>query len=93
MGQQTESIGVALEMRDVVPKSLTHFVAQEIAAVLGEERLYGLFARMAKRRVAHVMGQTGRLHDGTNLLKQRAAKLRMAVGQTTRHIVAEALAQ
>ena len=67
MGQQTEGIGVALEVGDVAPELGTDLGLQGSACSFSKERLDGLLAAVAKRRIAHVVGQTGRSNDLPNL--------------------------
>ena len=93
VGEQAKSIGIALEMRDVVPESLAHLAAQTAALVFGEIGLDGLFARVPEGRVAHVVGQSGRLHDGANLLEQRAPQFGVPLDEPRGHVVAQRLAQ
>ena len=93
MGEQPEGVGVAFEVRDVIPERLADMLAETEPHVFGEERLNGLLAGVAEWRVAHVVSQPRALHDGANLLKQGAAQLRMDVDEPARHIVAETLAE
>lgn len=66
-----ESVGVALEVCDVSPESLADEFLDTVAGTLGKECLYSLLAAMSKWRVAKVVRQTCRCHNGANLLKQR----------------------
>ena len=59
MCEQTEGIGVTFEVRYVVPESAAYHVMENPALTLSEECLDSLFARMSKRRVAHVVGKAG----------------------------------
>lgn len=73
MGQQSEGIGIAFKMNQVIPLLLTQsgrvqFVPiglQPLAVSLTEESAYGLLARMTERRVAQIVSQTGCRYDGT----------------------------
>ena len=69
--EQSESVGVALEVCDVSPESLADEFLDTVASTLGKECLYSLLAAMSKWRVAKVVRQTCRCHNGANLLKQR----------------------
>ena len=60
VGEQAESIGIALEVGDVAPEHLAHLTLEFTPRSLGEEGLDGTLARMAKWWVAHVVGQASR---------------------------------
>ena len=63
------------------------------AVALGEEVWMAFSPLWPKRRVAHIVGQTGSLDDGANLLEERSAQFGMAFRKLTGHIIAERLAQ
>ena len=63
MGEQTESIGVALEMGQIGPLSRSQLRLKLTPGALAEKCRYGLFARMAERRIAKVMSQTSGGND------------------------------
>ena len=93
MGKQSESIGVAFKVGDVIPESFRNLAFQEAAAVLREERLDSFLSRVSERWVSHVMSKTGCLHDGAYLLEKRIAQLRVLVCQPAGHIITETLTQ
>lgn len=51
MGEQAESIGVALKMSDVVPEGRTDLLFQETARSFCEESLYGFLTTVSERRI------------------------------------------
>ena len=73
--EQTEGVGVALKVYEVVPEVGRQMRLQLLTRTLAEERLYGLLSTVSERRVAHVVCQTGRAHNGAELLKQRSRQL------------------
>ena len=62
MCQQSEGIGVTLEVRDVIPERCRHPLPQVVALTLGEESLYSLLAGVPEGWVAQVVSQAGRGH-------------------------------
>ena len=70
MGQQSESIGIALEVGNVVPELMAHLSLQIAARPLGEESLDGFLARVPKRGISHIVSQTGRRHDLADFIEQ-----------------------
>ena len=56
MGQQTEGIGITLEVGDVVPKRFRYLFAQRASGTFGEKRLDGLLTTMSERWVTQVVG-------------------------------------
>ena len=89
VGEQTEGVGVALEMGHVVPEGGAGTAAQRHAFALAEKGLNGFLAGVAEGRIAHVVGQAGCGHDGADLLKQGVAQLGMARAQGLGHVVAQ----
>ena len=96
VGEQAKRVGVAVEMDDVVPFGLRQAVAlghvagaQGAALALGEVAAYGPLARMAKGRVAHVVGQAGGRHDGPDGAQVALGRSRAATQQFGRHVGAE----
>ena len=90
VGKQSESIGVTLEMGDVIPKGPANHRLQCLARSFSEEGLYGFLATVAERRITQVVGQAGRRYNLPNLLKQRAAQFRSSLAdQSLRHVVAQ----
>ena len=63
MRQQTERIGVALEMNQVGPFAVGEEGTELQPRSLAEEGGDGLFARMAERRIAQIVAQARRGHD------------------------------
>ena len=76
--QQTERIGITLEVRDVRPECRRYLLLQEAPGALSKERLDGLFARVPEGRIAQIVGQAGRRHDLSDFLEQRTTQFRMA---------------
>ena len=71
MGEQTKGVGIAVETCHVEPFGLGKAFAvggdelmQACSAPLAEVGAYGPLARVAKGRIAHVVGQTGGTDDG-----------------------------
>ena len=91
MGEQPEGVGVALKVGDVAPKFGRYFAAQHGTLALGEKSLYGLLARMAKRRITHVVGQTGRGDDSTDLFKERSAEFGVNHHEPAGDVVAQGM--
>lgn len=79
VGEYAEGVGVALKARYVVPHPVAQPVPQSQPGAFGEKRLYGLFAGMAERRVAEVVGQTGRGDNLTYLTYHRLPQFRTAL--------------
>ena len=67
MGEQTEGIGITLKVGDVVPELMTDLTLQVTAWPFREVGLDGLFATMTKGGITHVVCQTGRGHDLSDL--------------------------
>ena len=88
MGQQTEGVGVALEVGDIVPEGVAHLTLQVASGPFGEIGLDGFLTTVAEGRIAHVVGQAGGRYDLSDLCKERVTQFRMTDGQLTGHIVA-----
>lgn len=92
VGEQTESIGIAIEVGDVSPllRSELPFVfdAFTFAEVGGD----GTLARMAERWVAHVVCQTGGRDNGTYLGEEGAVQFGMLLSELVCHIIAQTAA-
>ena len=71
MREQSEGIGIAVEVGDVGPEVLADLMLKMATLALGEEGLDGLLARVAEGRIAHVVSQTGRGHDLPHLRGER----------------------
>ena len=89
MGQEPESIGIALEAGDVVPEGGTDQLLQVAARTLGKERLDGLLARVSEGRVAQVVGQTGCRNNLPDLREQRALQLGVLLHQQAGYVAAQ----
>ena len=88
MGEQTEGIGIALEVDEVVPEDGVYLSLQVAAGTVGKECLYGLLATVAEGWIAQVVGQTGRGDNLSDLLKERVLQFGMQQRQLGCHIVA-----
>ena len=90
VGQQTEGIGITLEMSNVIPEGWRHLLTKCTTRSLGQEGLDGLLTRMPKGWITQVVGQTGGGHYLTYLLKQRTTQFGMALlDEALSHIVAQ----
>ena len=70
MGQQTEGIGIALEVDEVVPEDGTHLALEFAARAFEEIRLDGLLATVSEGRITQVVSQAGGGDYLSNLLKE-----------------------
>ena len=75
MGQQAESIGIALKMSNIFPEMWANFLLQANPWTFCEECLHSLFATMPEGRITHVVCITSCLYDGSNLFKERTTQL------------------
>ena len=89
MGKNSEGIGVALEMHKIVPQRFAQLFFQIGAISLGKIRLNGLFAGMAKGRIAQIVGKAGGGNNRTDFLEQRTLEFRMSDNQLFGHIIAQ----
>ena len=89
MRQDSEAVGITLEMGDVVPELGRNFIFQSLSGTLAEESLDGFFSRMTKRRIAQIMCQAGCTHDGSDFLEERILQLRALLDDVTGDIVAQ----
>ena len=71
MREQTEGIGITVEVGDVVPRGFGEELAVLLSCALGEEGANGLFAESTEGRIAHIVRQTSCTNDGANLFEQR----------------------
>ncbi len=62
MGEESQRVGIPLEMNQIGPLLWREFVGKIGSEPLGEEGGDGFFARMSEGRVAQVVGQTGSRH-------------------------------
>ena len=89
MREQTEGIGVALEVGKVVPEDRRHFTLKICTSAFEEIGLHGLLAAMAERRIAQVVGKAGGRHNLSDLLEQRILKFWVALGEYPGYIIAQ----
>ena len=87
--EQSEGVGVTLEVREVLPHLRRHTRLQRQSPTLAEERLYSLLAGVTERRIAHVVRQTRRANDGAKLLEERTREFGTNTLQGSRHVVAK----
>ena len=66
MREQAEGIGIAIEWVMSFQVGFGELVAEFLSRPLCEEGANGLFAGVTEGRIAHVVRQTGRRHDGTD---------------------------
>ena len=92
MGEQAKGVGIAFKVGDVAPEFGRHLVVQRSPLALGEKGLYGLLARMPKRRITHVVGQTGRGDDSADLFKERSAEFGVQHHEPAGDVVAQGVA-
>ena len=59
MGEQTESVGITIEVGDVCPLFRSELVLILNALIFKEVGGYGTFAGMSKRGVSEIVSQTG----------------------------------
>ena len=67
MGEQAESVGIALKMGNIVPESRRNLRFQRAAHTFRKESLYGFLATMSEGWVSQVMSQTGSADDLSDL--------------------------
>ena len=67
MRQLTEGVGIAFEGDEVAPLLWFYKLFQLLAFSVLEETADGVLARVAERRIAEVVGQTSRSHDGLDV--------------------------
>ena len=91
--EQTEGVGVALEVGDVVPEAAAHILLQTGSRPFDEECLDGLLAAVTERRIPHVVRIAGCLYDRADLFEERPAQLRMDFRQFPCYVIAQRLAQ
>ena len=89
MGEQSESIGVALEVGQVVPFALAQVLSEPQSGPFAEVGLYGFLARVAKRRIAQVVGQAGCRHDVAEIVErvEHFGRVGIARAQAYGHLV------
>ncbi|MNZ33415.1 hypothetical protein D3C78_507610 [compost metagenome] len=79
LGEYPKALGVAFEVEEVGALVVAHVVQPATPGGLLEPVADGVFARVAERWVADVMGQAGRLHDHPQVAG--GAPVRQAVAQ------------
>ena len=95
MGQQSEGIGIAFKMNQVIPLLLAQsgrvqlipIGLQPLTVSLTEESAYGLLARMTERRVAQIVSQTGCRYDGAQLRYMGISQIGMLFNQHSGAVV------
>ena len=89
MRQDSEAVGITLEMGDVVPELGRNFIFQSLSGTLAEESLDGFLARMTEGRIAQIVRQAGCTHDGSDFLEERILQLRTLLDDVTGDIVTQ----
>ena len=89
MREQTEGIGVTVEVGDVVPRGFGEELAVLLSRTLGEEGANGLFARVTEGRIAHIVRQTRGRHDGADAFEGGCVGRVVVSFQSPRHIGAQ----
>ena len=89
MSEQTERIGIAVEMCDVCPLLWGELILVLDTLVFQEIGSNGTFARVSERRVAEIVGQTGSRYDGTNFENVSVGKFWLLFYQGMRHIITQ----
>jgi len=87
--EQAEGIGVAFEVYQVLPFEFRELLPQAQSVSFREISADGPFARVAERRVAHVVCQAGSRHDGADFRQVALVKLGMEGEQELGRIVAQ----
>lgn len=87
LGEDTKALGVAFEVEEIGTLVVAHVVQPATPCCLLEPVADGVFAGMAERWVANVVGQAGRLHDHPQVTG--LAPVRQAVTQGFAHPHAE----
>ena len=70
MSEQTESVGITIEVGDIIPHLNWKFILKMEPLSFGEKGTNGCFSFMSKRRVSQIVRQTGCTHNGTNTLER-----------------------
>ena len=71
MGKQSESVGIAFEMRNIIPKISTYTLFEMLSRPFGKEGLDGFFTTMTEWRITHIVRQTSSTDNGSYLFEQR----------------------
>lgn len=90
MCQQAEGIGIAVEVDKVCPLGFSHLTAIFKPWTFKEICSYGSFARMAERRIAHVVSQTGGTDNGAELSKLTIVQFWPKLPKGMAYIIAQA---
>ena len=88
MGEQTEGVGIALEVDEVAPELRTDLALQLVAVALSEECLDGLLTTMSERRIAQVVSQTSRSYNLSDLLEEGIPEFRVLLHEFLGYIIA-----
>ena len=89
MREQTEGIGVTVEVSDVVPGGFGEKLAVLLSRALGEEGTNGLFAGVTEGGIAHIVRQTRGRHDGADAFEGGGVGRVVVSFQSARHICAQ----
>ena len=87
MGKQSEGVGIALEVGEVVPECGRYLALEFGAGSLEEISLHGLLATMTEGRIAQIVGKAGGGHYLPYLLKHGVLEFGMALGEYLGHII------
>ena len=89
MRDESEGIGIALEMRDILPEVAVEHWLEFLSLAFCEEGLKGFLARMAEWRITHVVSQTGGGDDSAKFLDEGAGEFGIATDDILGNIVSE----
>ena len=89
MREQTEGIGVTVEVGDVVPRGFGEELAVLLSCAFGEEGANSLFARVTEGRIAHIVRQTRGRHDGADAFEGGGVGCVVVSFQSPRHICSQ----
>ena len=67
MREQTEGIGIAFKVSNIVPELMADLPLQVAARSFGEVGLNGFLTTMAEGRITHIVCQTSRGHNLSDL--------------------------
>ena len=87
MGEDAESVGIALKMGEIVPEYRRYFALQLCASPLEEICLHRLLSTMTERRVAQVVSQTGCGYNLSDFLKECVFQFWVTPGELLCYIV------
>ena len=98
MGEQAESIGITLEVYDVLPlpgrdaiaRLRANVILQEQPAAFTKVGSYSRLATMTEGRVAHVVSKAGGRDDVAQFCEMRTVELRVILQDESADVVAQA---